>query len=300
MQHEVRALAPVVSEPGLSFASAGQVSPADARSERCPPPMARPNPTSVPVPVRPAVVRQTPDIVGLETDTEPEIDLEVVVDANTPHPTRGKTLVPEVLTDGEVRALIGACSKRADTGIRNKALLGILWRTGIRISEALDLMPYDVDIDRGTVRVRLGKGLKPRTTVLNNLDCVSLLEDWLRVRGQLDGAGKGASLFCTLSGTRVETSYVRHLMPRLAGRVGIDRRVHAHALRHTHAADLAIAGVPVLAIQRQLGHASLSTTSEYLKRVGVRLDMLQAVRGSAELNTPVATAPRETAPSVFW
>ncbi|PCH53995.1 MAG: hypothetical protein COC22_01205 [Flavobacteriaceae bacterium] len=52
----------------------------------------------------------------------------------------------------------------------------ILWRTGIRISEALDLMPHDVDFDRGTVRVRLGKGLKPRTTVINNLDCVPVLE----------------------------------------------------------------------------------------------------------------------------
>lgn len=182
--------------------------------------------------------------------------------------------------EGEVRALVGACSKRAVTGIRNKALLAVLWRTGIRISEALDLMPYDVDFERGTVRVRRGKGLKPRTTVLNNLDCVPLLCDWMRRREQL-AAVDGGSLFCTLGGTRTATSYIRHLMPRLAARAGLSRRVHAHALRHTHAADLAIAGVPVLAIQQQLGHASLSTTHEYLKRVGVRLDIARSIRGVA-------------------
>lgn len=89
---------------------------------------------------------------------------------------------------------------------------------------------------------------------------------------------KGAPLFCTLKWTATDPSYARHLLPRLAKRAGLERRVHPHGLRHTHAADLALAGVPVLAIQQQLGHHSLTTTANYLRRVGVRLDLARAIR----------------------
>ena len=226
-------------------------------------------------------------------DLEPELERVVVeldVDARAgessketsaelaPHPTRGKLMPPEVLTEREIRALIGACSIRGITGHRNRALLAILWRTGVRISEALELRPHDVDFKNGTVRVRLGKGLKPRTTVLSDLDALPFVERWLEERGKLQAVGKGAPLLCTLKGTPTDPSYVRHLLPRLAQRAGLERRVHPHGLRHTHAADLALAGVPVLAIQQQLGHSSLVTTANYLKRVGVRLDIARSIR----------------------
>ncbi|MGH1348711.1 MAG: tyrosine-type recombinase/integrase [Nannocystales bacterium] len=197
-----------------------------------------------------------------------------------PHPTRGKLLPPEVFTEREIRALIGACSTRGITGHRNRALLAILWRTGVRISEALELRPHDVDFKNGTVRVRLGKGLKPRTTVLSDLDALPLVQRWLEERGKLEAVGQGTPLLCTLKGTPTDPSYARHLLPRLAKRAGLERRVHPHGLRHTHAADLALAGVPVLVIQQQLGHSSLVATAEYLRRVGVRLDVAEAIRPS--------------------
>ena len=223
----------------------------------------------------PAVARATPSThpAQLFEESNGAAELDETARTPAPHPTRGKTLAAEVYRDREVRALLSACSKRAITGVRNKALLALMWRTGIRISEALDLLPHDVDFEQGTVRVRIGKGLKSRTTVVNDTDCLPLLQDWLERRRSLDGIDGQAPLFCTLQSGHVDTSYIRHLMPRLARRAGITQRAHAHALRHTHAADLAIAGVPVPAIQRQLGHASLATTSDYLKRVGVRLDM---------------------------
>lgn len=203
----------------------------------------------------------------VDIDIEAELD-EVVIELDigaaegvsvelAPHPTRGKLLPPEVLTEREIRALIGACSTRGITGHRNRALLAILWRTGVRISEALELRPHDIDFKNGTVRVRLSKGLKPRTTVLSDLDALPLVERWLEERGKLQPVGQGAPLLCTLKGTPTDPSYARHLLPRLASRAGLERRVHPHGLRHTHAADLALAGVPVLAIQHQLGHTSL-------------------------------------------
>jgi len=225
------------------------------------------------------------DEVGVELEVDARAGEGGVIEevgALGPHPTRGKLMPPEVFTEDEVRALIAACSTRGVTGHRNRALLAVLWRTGVRISEALELRPHDVDFKNGTVRVRLGKGLKPRTTVLSDLDALPLVARWLEERGKLQAVGQGAPLLCTLKGTPTDPSYARHLLPRLAKRAGLERRVHPHGLRHTHAADLALAGVPVLAIQQQLGHYSLTTTETYLRKVGVRLDLARMIRGDAD------------------
>ena len=264
---------PIRSDPRLSFLVPA---PGSAEVDEEPHQEARgPEPSAV---VEEAVVELDERGVELEVDTragEGDVGLEVDL---APHPTRGKLMPPEVFTEHEVRALIAACSTRGVTGHRNRALLAVLWRTGVRISEALELRPHDVDFKNGTVRVQLGKGLKPRTTVLSDLDALPLVERWLEERGKLQAVGPGAPLFCTLKGTPTDPSYARHLLPRLAKRAGLERRVHPHGLRHTHAADLALAGVPVLAIQQQLGHHSLTTTAGYLRRVGVRLDLARSIR----------------------
>ena len=87
----------------------------------------------------------------------------------------------EILTDREVQRLIGACSHRAPTGIRNRALITILYRGGLRISEALSLLPKDLDPDAGTVRVLNGKGSKARTVGLDPLS-FAVISRWLDVR----------------------------------------------------------------------------------------------------------------------
>ena len=94
----------------------------------------------------------------------------------------------------------------------------------------------------------------------------ALVERWLDRRKTL-GLNCTVPLFCTLDGKPLDTSYVRHAMKRLAKRAGIEKRVHPHGLRHTHAAELAREGVPMNVIQAQLGHSSLATTSRYLAHV---------------------------------
>lgn len=74
--------------------------------------------------------------------------------------------------------------------------------------------------------------------------------------------------------------YVCRLLPRLAARAGIGKRVHTHALRHAHAAELVAEGVPVNLIQAQLGHASLATTDRYLRHIAPR-ERVQAMRARA-------------------
>jgi len=140
---------------------------------------------------------------------------------------------PEVLAEAEAIALLKACSTRAPTGVRNRALIAVLWRCGPRISEALALELRDVDLEAGTVRVRHGKGDKSRTVGIDE-QTAALLARWLDRRRQLS-PGARAPIFCTLAGGRLDSSYVRRLLPRLARKAGIDRRVHAHGLRHTYA-----------------------------------------------------------------
>ena len=158
-----------------------------------------------------------------------------------------------------------ACSTRAPTGVRNRALIAVLWRCGLRISEALSLELRDVHLDAGTVRVRHGKGDRSRTVGLDE-QTAALLARWLDRRQKL-GAGARAPIFCTLQGGRLDSSYVRRLLPRLARKAGIERRVHAHGLRHTYAAELAREGTAINVIRDALGHTSLAVTDRYLRDV---------------------------------
>lgn len=168
----------------------------------------------------------------------------------------------ELLTRDEVRGLIGACSRRAPTGRRNAALLGLLYRTGLRISEALALSVKDIDFKAQTVRVLRGKGGRSRTVAID-AGGLSLVEQWLEIR-KARGIDKRANLFCTLQGGAVSGSYARAMTKRMGKRAGIERRVHPHQLRHVFACELLTEGVPLPLIQRLLGHASLATTSTYL------------------------------------
>jgi site-specific recombinase XerD len=172
---------------------------------------------------------------------------------------------PEVLSEAEAIALLKACGSRAPTGVRNRALIAVLWRCGLRISEALALELRDVDLDAGTVRVRHGKGDRSRTVGLDE-QTTALLARWLDRRQKLS-PGARAAIFCTLAGGRIDSSYVRRLLPRLAAKAGIDRRVHAHGLRHTYAAELAREGTAINVIRDALGHTSLAVTDRYLRDV---------------------------------
>lgn len=178
---------------------------------------------------------------------------------------KGRTLPPEPLTHTEVLSLLRACSSKAPTGQRNAALVVLLWRAGLRCSEALDLYPKDIDADSHTVRVLHGKGNRSRTTGID-ATAFAVIARWTDTRKAMGINGR-APLLCTLKGGKLNTSYVRALLPRLAAKAGIEKRVHAHGLRHSHAADLVREGVPVNLIQRQLGHASLSVTSAYLDHI---------------------------------
>jgi site-specific recombinase XerD len=189
---------------------------------------------------------------------------------------KGRKFPPEPLTADEARAIFNACSKRAPTGIRNRALLVVLYRGGLRISEALKVMPKDLDRDAGTIRVLRGKG---QTSRLVGLDAGAwaVVEVWIERRSQLGISGR-APLFSTLAGEQMKTAYVRAMLPRLARKAGVAKRAHPHGLRHSFAFELANENVPLHQIQAALGHASIATTDVYVRHLNPAT-VVQTMRG---------------------
>ncbi|MEN8115181.1 MAG: site-specific integrase, partial [Actinomycetota bacterium] len=178
---------------------------------------------------------------------------------------KGVRYPAEVLTPDEVRRLIAACSQTSSLGLRNRALIAVMYRAGLRCSEALALRTKDLDLQAGSLAVLHGKGDRRRTVGIDR-GAISVVEAWVKRRAEL-GLPSDAPLFCTLRGTPVGSSQVRTFLPRLARMAGIGKRVHPHGLRHTHAYELMMEGVEMPIIQAQLGHLSLATTNTYLAHI---------------------------------
>lgn len=179
-------------------------------------------------------------------------------------PNAGRKFPAEVLTPEECYRLLEACG-RGRAGRRNRALIVVMWRAGLRISEALALRPKDVDLEHGRIQILHGKGDRRRVVALDPA-AAAICERWERERRGLEVTGRHP-YFCIVSrpnvGDPVSDAYVRALFKKLADRAGIEKRVHPHGLRHTYASYLMDRGVPIHHIRRMLGHSSLAVTERY-------------------------------------
>jgi site-specific recombinase XerD len=110
-----------------------------------------------------------------------------------------------------------------------------------------------------------GKGDKARIVGLDKITW-GYVQRWLDRRKELGLNGR-QSVFCTLKGEALESAYVRNLLPRLAKKAGIEKRVHPHGLRHTMACELLQEGIDIGIISKQLGHSSIATTARYLDHI---------------------------------
>lgn len=177
----------------------------------------------------------------------------------------GLTLPAEPLTRAEIELLMRFMGQ-GPCGHRNRALVALLWRSGLRCAEALALYPKDIDAERGTVTVLRGKGRKRRQVALDAL-ALALIERWMDARRRL-GIDARAPLFCCVDkrtrGKVMYASYVRNMLKQRARLAGIEKRVHPHGFRHTMAFELLMEGQPLGVIRDQLGHKSLGTTMRYL------------------------------------
>jgi site-specific recombinase XerD len=161
-------------------------------------------------------------------------------------------------------------------GFRIRGMVVVLWRAGLRVQEALGLAEHDLDLRRGSVLVRSGKGGRRREVGMDDWGW-EVLRPWLAARGELPVG----PLFCVIDGHTQGRGWsaaaVRTELRRLAAKAGVRRRFAPHQLRHAHALELAREGVPLNIIQRQLGHANLGTTSIYLQGIDPE-EIITAVR----------------------
>jgi site-specific recombinase XerD len=186
-------------------------------------------------------------------------------------PNKGQRYPVEILSREEFRRLLASFGTSKPVDVRNRALLGVLYGSGLRIGETLALLPKDLGLDIGTINVRRGKGAKQRIVAIDR-GGLDLVETWLDRRFELE-LGDRVALFCTLRpgiswGRQVHDAYVRDMLKERAAMAGITKRVHPHALRHSCAAELSMhERWPVDMIRRQLGHRDLRTTQRYIDHI---------------------------------
>ena len=180
-------------------------------------------------------------------------------------PKRDSSL-PGVLQQQQLARLLSGLNEAAQDGdplaLRNRAMVELLYATGVRVGELAGLDVDDLDPDRRTLRV-LGKGNKERT-VPYGLPAAVALDDWLRRgRGKLAVPDSGPALFLGLRGRRVDQRQVRSVVKVLFDALGDTSATGPHALRHTAATHLLDGGADLRAVQEILGHSSLATTQIY-------------------------------------
>ena len=192
-----------------------------------------------------------------------------------PNHNKGKKFPPDPIKVEDIVKLLCACEPLKPgytsqlSALRLRALMATLWRTGLRISEALDLEERDLLRQDMAIVVRHGKGDKRRLVAMDEWGWQEL-ENWLAVREHLPhGSGK---IFCIIRGKTaglrpLSDSDVRRQFRETARRANIHRRANPHSFRHEHAVELWREGIDVYTIQQQLGHARLDVTAIYLKGI---------------------------------
>ncbi len=187
---------------------------------------------------------------------------------------RARRPLPPVLRIDEAADLIRSATQLADdgsaVGIRDVAMLELLYATGIRVGELAGLDIDDLDRDRNVVRV-LGKGRKERTVPFGH-PAARALDRWLAEgRPALRAEGAGLALFLGARGRRIDQRAVRSLVHRRIADVAGAPDIGPHGLRHTAATHLLEGGADLRSVQELLGHASLATTQLYTHVTADRL-----------------------------
>lgn len=186
--------------------------------------------------------------------------------------------LPVFLSVDDVFHLLGSVRGIASLEIRDRAMLEVLYSTGVRVSELVGLNWRDIDFGLGILRV-VGKGSKERIVPVGEVALQALRDYGAEQIKQWGRSAKGGeAVFLNRSGKRITTRSVARILEKRLRATGIPVRMGPHGLRHTFATHLLNSGADLRVIQELLGHASLSTTQRYTH---VNLDQLTAVYDKA-------------------
>ncbi|MBW3536311.1 MAG: tyrosine recombinase XerD [Actinobacteria bacterium] len=202
--------------------------------------------------------------------------------------------VPKALTEDEIAGLLAAANGETPSARRDRAILEVLYGTGVRISELVGLSLGDLDIQGANMRV-LGKGSKERIVPLGRFASAALTE-WLAPGGRPSlepkrwaRRGDAEAVFLNTRGGRLSRAGAWGVVRRYGDKAGLGNRLTPHVLRHSCATHMLDRGADIRVVQELLGHASVATTQVYTK---VSNERLRAVYESAH---PRARASRRPA-----
>jgi len=175
------------------------------------------------------------------------------------------TLPRAILTKDEAERLLGMPDLAKPEGIRDRAMLEILYSTGIRVGELCSLLLGDVDLNNGVVRINCGKGAKDRVVPIGHTAAECTARYLREVRSRFVRGSSGNALFLGHHGVPFKTFGVEILVRKYARKAEIAKTVTPHTLRHTCATHLIAGGADIVHVQRILGHSSLTTTQIYVR-----------------------------------
>ena len=175
---------------------------------------------------------------------------------------RAEKRVPSFLSEDEMARFLDLPSSDRALDLRDRALLELLYASGIRVSELVAIDPADISFAERLVRVR-GKGKKERLVPFGR-SAAATLEAWLRARNSLPGDRAGTeAVFLNYRGGRLTSRSVERIVAKYIRRTAVVRHISPHSLRHSFASHLLGRGADLRTIQELLGHVSLATTQKY-------------------------------------
>ena len=174
--------------------------------------------------------------------------------------------LPKFINEDQFNAMVEQINPNCFMGARNIAILTVIFRSGLRVSEVADLLPGYLYFENGLIFIEDGKGKKDRYTVLDDAT-IEVIKNWMEFRPD-----NAEYLFCTKKGGQLDTRYIRDMHYRVSEKAGVyiqsgreQKKVSPHKLRHGFATrayhEL---GMSLQELQEMLGHSEISTTSIYL------------------------------------
>jgi site-specific recombinase XerD len=207
-----------------------------------------------------SLTRKVSTIRGFYRYLELSGHLEVSPFQGVRGPRRPRRL-PSFLSNEDVSALVAAPGTDTPLGLRDRALMELLYAAGVRVSELVGLDTGDADLSDGLLRVR-GKGRKERVVLIGR-PARRALAGYLREGRPRLAVGAEAALFLNHKGGRLSVRGVEGLVRKYALAAGLDQRIFPHLLRHTFATHMLEGGADLRVLQELLGHASINSTQIY-------------------------------------
>lgn len=172
--------------------------------------------------------------------------------------------LPKFINEDQVIRLLDQINENCATGARNKAMLVIMYKAGLRVSEVANLALQDMDFVSGMIYIQAGKGKKDRYVPMDQ-DIIKSSKQWLKFRPE------SGLFFCTMKGTILDTRYIREMVYRVSEQAGVyiqdgreRKKISPHTLRHSFATSaLRSKELNIRELQEVLGHSDISTTQVY-------------------------------------